>query len=286
MSINKPPRHLNEMPYRCPICTNELLLDSSNKSFHCINNHHFDLAKQGYLNLLPVQHKNSKQPGDSKEMLQARRNFLEAGYFQNLATNLAITIDAYTTELQSIDLLDLGCGEGYYTRQIASFFSDKKELQLYGLDIAKIAVAMAAQKLPLAQFAVASFQRLPYADNFFDLLIRVFAPSNTDELYRVLKPSGLLLTVTPGPRHLWQLKEFIYLEAREHETETPIAIGFQALTSQRLHATITPTAEHRLALLQMTPFAWRANDDAVSAIKERNELSIETDFIITLSKKI
>jgi 23S rRNA (guanine745-N1)-methyltransferase len=274
------------MPYHCPICTNALLLNPSCKSYHCTNNHHFDLAKQGYLNLLPVQHKNSKQPGDSKEMLQARRNFLEAGYFQNLATSLANTIEAHTTELQSINLLDLGCGEGYYSRQITSFFSAKKRLQLYGLDIAKTAVAMAAQKQPIGQFAVASFQRLPYADNYFDLLIRVFAPSNSDELCRVLKPSGLLLTVTPGPRHLWQLKEFIYQEAREHESETNVTIGFQTLTSQRLHSVITPPVEQRMALLQMTPFAWRANVEAVNAIKESNQLSIETDFIISLSKKI
>lgn len=274
------------MPYRCPICTNALLLDASSKSYHCANNHHFDLAKQGYLNLLPVQHKNSKQPGDSKEMLQARRNFLEAGYFQNLATSLAITIDEQTSQLQSINLLDLGCGEGYYSRQIASFFSAKKLLKLYGLDIAKTAVAMAAHKQPFGQFTVASFLRLPYLDDYFDLLLRVFAPSNAEEIYRVLKPSGLLLTVTPGPRHLWQLKELIYQEARTHEIEAELAKGFHTITTQRLHAAITPTVEQRMALLQMTPFSWRANDEAVNAIKESNELSIETDFIITLSKKI
>jgi len=116
-------------------------------------------------------------------------------------------------------------------------------------------------------------------------VLRVFAPSNDDELKRVLKPSGLLLTVTPGPRHLWQLKEFIYADIKEHAPEAVLPQGFERLTEQRISYKITPNPEQRIALLQMTPFAWRANESVQQAIKQVADLEIETDFILTLAIK-
>jgi 23S rRNA (guanine745-N1)-methyltransferase len=158
-------------------------------------------------------------------------------------------------------------------------------MALHGIDIAKYAIAAAAKKQPAAHFIVASSNRLPYPDHYFDVLLKVFAPANDDELNRVLKPSGLLLTVTPGPRHLWQLKEFIYADVREHSLEADLPPTFTRLDSQRLRYEITPDAEQRIALLQMTPFAWRANRSVQHAIREAAELSIEADFILTLAVK-
>jgi 23S rRNA (guanine745-N1)-methyltransferase len=247
--------------------------------YQCQNNHHFDLAKEGYLNLLPVQHKHSGNPGDNKLMMQARREFLEAGYYEPLSN--AITMMIATSHPQH--LLDLGCGEGYYSRKIEDRCSDT--LMLHGLDIAKFAVAAAAKKQPKAQFIVASSNRLPYADQYFDFVLRVFAPSNHLELMRILKANGLLLTVTPGPRHLWQLKEFIYTEVQEHSLESVVPLGFDCIDTQRISYKINPNPEHRLALLQMTPFAWRANESTQHDIKSVANLEIETDFILTLSIK-
>jgi len=265
--------------YLCPICTSSLLLSSSANNYACENNHHFDLAKEGYLNLLPVQFKHSTEPGDNKQMMQARREFLEAGFYEPMAKAVAIMIDAN----QPTHLLDLGCGEGYYSRAIATHCSNS--LMLHGIDIAKFAIAAAAKKQPSALFIVASSNRLPYATQYFDLVLRVFAPSNDDELGRVLKPSGLLLTVTPGPRHLWQLKEFIYAEIIEHALESKTPVGFERIDTQRISYKITPNPQQRIALLQMTPFAWQANERVQQAIKDAAELEIETDFILTLMVK-
>jgi len=265
--------------YLCPLCAAPLPLKPSTKSYICENNHHFDLAKEGYLNLLPVQHKRSGEPGDSKQMMQARREFLEAGYYEPVAKTVAMMVKTS----QPTHLLDIGCGEGYYSRKIAAHCSNL--MMLHGVDIAKFAIRAAAQKQANARFIVASSNRLPYADQYFDFVLRVFAPSNDDELRRILKPSGLLLTVTPGPRHLWQLKELIYAEVREHALENVVPQGFERIDSQRVSYKIAPNPQQRIALLQMTPFAWRANESVRQAIKDAEQLDIETDFILTLAIK-
>jgi len=262
-----------------------LQLHQSGKTYTCQNQHSFDLAKEGYLNLLPVQHKHSKEPGDSKQMMTARREFLEAGFYEPMAKTVAMMINANRTVGQNMRLLDLGCGEGYYSRKIASYCNHHEQIALHGIDIAKFAIAAAAKKQPNARFIVASSNWLPYTDQYFDFVLRVFAPSDDDELKRVLKSSGHLLTVTPGPRHLWQLKEFIYAEVKEHASESLVPQGFERLTTQRISNKITPNPKQRMALLQMTPFAWRANESVQQSLSSVSELEIETDFILTLAIK-
>ncbi|MEQ1530099.1 MAG: 23S rRNA (guanine(745)-N(1))-methyltransferase [Methylococcales bacterium] len=274
------------MPYQCPVCKTPLLLNTNSSSYSCANQHHFDVAKQGYVNLLPVQHKNSKQPGDNKQMLQARREFLEAGYYQAMADNVAKLLAENLSTENSLNLLDLGCGEGYYSRCIARYFADKLNLNVHGIDIAKVAIAAAAKIQPDARFAVAGSHRLPYQDKYFDVLISIFAPANHAEICRVLKANGLLLTVTPGPRHLWQLKEFIYPQVRAHTPTDHIPEGLVKLAALPLHNSIIPSNTHRLALLQMTPFAWRASPEIRQAITDADNLRIETDFILTLWQKL
>ncbi len=269
--------------YVCPICSGPLHSNQSGKSYVCHNQHSFDLAKEGYLNLLPVQHKHSKEPGDSKQMLIARREFLEAGFYEPMAKAVAMMIDANRTKGQGVRLLDLGCGEGYYSRKISFYCNLSEQIILHGVDIAKFAIAAAAKKQPDTRFIVASSNRLPYPDQYFDFVLRVFAPSGDDELKRVLKSSGLLLTVTPGPRHLWQLKEFIYAEVKEHASECLVPQGFERLAAQRISYKITPNSQQRIALLQMTPFAWRASESVQQFLNSVSELEIETDFILTLA---
>lgn len=269
----------------CPICGKFLEADQAGKTFSCLNHHSFDKAKEGYLNLLPVQHKHSKEPGDSKAMLTARREFLESGFYEPMAKAVAMIINTTHEHIQTIRLLDLGCGEGYYSRKIIEFCNNPNTISLHGIDIAKFAIAAAAKKQSEAQFIVASSIRLPYPTGYFDFILRIFAPSDDNELKRVLNSAGYLLTVTPGPRHLRQLKSFIYNEVKDHSLENLVPHDFEQLTTQRISYKITPDANQRIALLQMTPFAWRANENTQLALSSALELEIEVDFILTLSVK-
>lgn len=278
----QPPIEAPNSLYICPVCGEPLQRHPSAKYYACQNQHSYDVAKEGYLNLLPVQYKHSKEPGDSKTMMTARREFLEAGFYEPMAKAVAMMIDAINAQDQPLRLLDLGCGEGYYSRKIAGYCDHSDRIELHGVDIAKFAVAAAAKKQPQARFIVASSNRLPYPEQYFDVVLRVFAPSDDDELKRVLKQVGRLLTVTPGPRHLWQLKQFIYAEVKEHAEESLTPQGFERLAAQRISYKITPNPQQRMALLQMTPFAWQANESAQLALNSVSELEIETDFILTL----
>ena len=109
--------------------------------------------------------------------------------------------------------------------------------------------------------------------------MRIFAPSDTHELKRIIKPSGYLLTATPGPRHLWQLKEQIYSDAKEHTHESEVPEDFELFSSQRVSYKIAPTIEQRMALLEMTPLTWSANEKTKETLSGYSELEIEIDFI-------
>ncbi len=273
------------MSYLCPLCEEPLLPHTSGKEYFCENNHHFDLAKEGYLNLLPVQEKRSKDPGDNRQMIHARNSFLEAGFYSPLARALVEIVDSLKESDQKMKLLDLGCGEGYYSRQIEKLCQNSNQLELHGLDIAKNAIKIAAKKQANARFIVASSNKPPYADHYFDLVFRIYAPSNDQQLKRIIKTDGALLIVTPGPRHLWQLREFIYEKVNEHSLELELPNGFELVNSQRISYKIISDQDERMTLLQMTPFAWRADEDCQKRIHESVELEIEADFVLTLLKE-
>ncbi|PWL00999.1 23S rRNA (guanine745-N1)-methyltransferase [Pantoea allii] len=261
----------------CPLCHFPLSL--TERSWRCENRHQFDQAKEGYVNLLPVQHKGSREPGDSADMMQARREFLQAGYYQPLRDRVVSVLDQHLQQ-PAAQILDIGCGEGYYTGAFADSLAP--EGQVYGLDVAKMAIRLAAKRYPQVLFCVASSQRLPFSDNMLDAVVRIYAPCNEAELSRVIKPGGLLLTVTPGPHHLEQFKALIYREVQLHASEEKVYQGFTQRAQHRLTYPMALTAQAATTLLQMTPFAWRARPEVWQSLAESSQFHCEADFMITL----
>jgi len=179
-------------PWQCPLCGEPLTGDTALK---CGRNHSFDRAKEGYWHLLPVQSMRTKAPGDSKEMVAARRAFLNAGYYGIFGRALGELCLAYgvpTGADAPLHLLDAGCGEGWYDRCIAQAFAQAgRSVQLAGFDIAKPAVRLAAKALPAAKYAVASSFAQPVRTGWADLLLNCFSPFAQEEFRRVLRPGGI-----------------------------------------------------------------------------------------------
>jgi len=262
---------------RCPLCHQPLLQNTQGVA--CVNRHQFDRAKEGYFNLLPVQNKHSREPGDAKEQLQARRQFLRAGFFDPLKIRLQELLPATTSTL-----LDIGCGEGYFT---AGFSEVLPQAQVYGVDIAKAGVRLAAKtaqdKTGLV-YSVASSFDLPLTNESMDVITRIYAPSKDAELYRVIKSGGMLVIVAPGEDHLLGLRARIYKDVRPHALPmTPE--GFAVVEHHRLKSDLR-VKERDLcaALLAMTPFAWRLAPELRDSILS-SELHDTLDFTISVYSK-
>ncbi|HFZ8993152.1 TPA: 23S rRNA (guanine(745)-N(1))-methyltransferase [Citrobacter freundii] len=260
------------MSFSCPLCHQPLA--RVNNSFICPQRHQFDRAKEGYVNLLPVQHKRSRDPGDSAEMMQARREFLEAGHYQPLRDAIVGILTDRLADSEST-VLDIGCGEGYYTHAIADALATGTTL---GLDVAKVAIKAAARRYPQVTFCVASSHRLPFADASMDAIVRIYAPCKADELARVVKPGGWVVTATPGPRHLMELKGLIYDEVRLHAPHSEQLAGFRLQESVALGYPMQLTGHEAVALLQMTPFAWRAKPAVWEQLAACARFDCQTDF--------
>lgn len=238
------------MHFICPLCHASLSLNA--QGLTCGNQHHFDRAREGYFNLLPAQHKNSREPGDAKLQLQARRKFLMADFFAPLLPllNSLIPVSART-------LLDIGCGEGYFTEALRQQMTATSFV--YGIDIAKTGIKLAARSYP-GNYAVASSFALPLVDQSMDVITRIYAPSCDAELQRVLAPQGRVIIVTPGDQHLLRLRQLIYAEVRPHpKPQTPSGMRLLHAEQKRFPLAI-PAGELAHALLQMTPFLWRLSN--------------------------
>lgn len=271
------------MSYQCLICHEPLIL--ANRSWRCSKQHVFDVAKEGYVNLMPVQHKRSKDPGDNQLMMQARRAFLESGHYQPLSAEINALLPIHMNENANV-LLDIGCGEGYYTARLADMLQKlKPDFQIYGLDIAKGAIRSAAKRYKQINFCVASSYRLPFTDNSVDAVLRIYAPCDEQELIRVVADNGLLVTVTPAPEHLKQLKALIYRDIKLHSDKTELLKGFSLVEQRRLSYEMALDSRQSLNLLQMTPFAWRADQSVTQYLQNVEQFVCAADFFISVYKK-
>lgn len=261
----------------CPLC--RATLQTDDKTWRCLNGHAFDVAREGYVNLLPVQHKKSLSPGDTADSVAARRRFLGAGHYQPLQEAVA----ALLRELQPDSLLDLGCGEGYYTQAM------RQEVpSVCGVDIAKPAVQLAARQQKDVTWLVASAALLPFADASLALVSSLFSPLPVAEMLRVLKPNGHVLMVTPAPDHLWQLRQGLFEQVRAHEPDKFLSAfhdDFVLASRQRVEAPLTLTQAALIDLLAMTPYAWKATAERRSVLENNENFQTLAAFDVMLFKR-
>jgi 23S rRNA (guanine745-N1)-methyltransferase len=271
----------------CPACKTALHLQSN--TWRCGNSHSFDQAKEGYVNLLLAQHKNSKSPGDNKDMVLARRAFLQNGHYQRLAQRLAELLQQNMDTramVQPWQFFDAGCGEGYYMASIVTQLkSQGLNVQASGIDISKAAVQQAAKKYKNMQFAVASTFDLPLAAESQHAVMQVFAPASSAQIRRVLTDKGIWLSINPASDHLFELKSMVYDTPQQHSADVNIPEGFRLLEQQNLRFVINlEEPEQRHNLLLMTPFYWSISAEKKQHLAQHLQ-TVTADFSITVLEK-
>ena len=264
----------------CPICKSKLNIDG--KSYACENNHSFDIAKQGYVNLLPVNKKHSDNPGDSKDMVLSRREFLESGYYDCFAEKLAEIIDLIFANSEKIVIADCGCGEGYYDGLLEKL---KIDYELFGFDISKEAVRYAAGKYKKYKYAVGSCFDMPLSDGSFDLALNIFAPMVENEMSRILKKDGYMIYAVPGKRHLMGLKELLYENTYENEEKHTEYDGFDFVDRISVQNEITVGGEMGVNLFKMTPYYFKTELGAEEKIIKNNGFTTQIHFDFLIYRK-
>ena len=262
--------------FRCPVCGGAL--ERGERGYTCPSGHGFDLAKEGYVNLLPANQMHSKTPGDDKEMAAARTRFLDGGWYQPLRDMLCKLTERYGGERS--DLLDAGCGEGYYTAALARAAAARGG-RTAGVDLSKPSVKKASRRCRGAEFAVASVYRLPLADESLDVLVDCFSPLAAEEFCRVLRPGGRFFYVVPGPRHLWELKAVLYDEPYENPEEESAYPGFRYEEIVPVETGFTlPDVGNLHDLFRMTPYYWKTPKAGVERLEKLEKLAVTGQFRI------
>ena len=260
----------------CPKCGKTL--EKRLNTFRCEDGHSFDISKEGYVNLLMPNKKNSLLPGDNKEMVSSREQFLNKDYYAPLKDAISKYIN--DNFKRKVDLLDAGCGTGYYSVHIKQKF--QYVMDILGVDISKFAVQKAAKKDKEELFIVSSIFDLPIKDKSFDIILNIFSPKAIESFNRVLKDNGVLIQVMPGKMHLIELKELLYKE-KTYENEVEFEYGnFKLKDNFEVSYKINVDKEDLIHLFTMTPYLYKTKLEDIKALDSVDRLDITIDFVVVI----
>ncbi|MCU4674263.1 methyltransferase domain-containing protein [Catenovulum sp. 2E275] len=263
----------------CPLDATPLT--KNDNSWQCLHNHQFDIARQGYVNLLPVQNKRSKSPGDTKEMVNARRDYLATQAYQPISDKLNELIIESFPYKTNLSILDAGCGEGYYLARLNKALTHQhKTAQLYGLDIAKFAIQAAAKTDKNSFYLVASNRAIPLADASLDSIYCAFGFPVFEEFAKKLTHDGQLILVESGADHLIELRKLIYPSIKPYQVNPyPQAeiSGFKPSKQDNVKYQITLDKSALANLLLMTPHIHKASKEKQQALAQLDQLTLTID---------
>ncbi len=259
----------------CPLCGAPL--HQEKPVWQCQNRHAFDVGRQGHVNLLPVTQKHSLHPGDTKEQVAARRTFLEAGYYAPIAH--AVCEAAKNHGVSHPQILDVGCGEGYYGAQVAQ----ATQGSLVGLDISKDAVRLAAGRYKDSTWLCGTASHLPFRDHTFPVVLSMFALTVAQEFRRVLTKDGIYIQVLAAEDHLLGLKSVIYPELLHREKDSvPELPGFTLEESRRVRFSFRAEGSQIQNLLSMTPHLFRISKEGAKRLEELDALEDTASAVVNV----
>lgn len=257
----------------CPVCSEPLCVCAH--TMRCNRGHCFDIAKEGYVNLLRSS-KSGDRIGDDKFSARSRRDFLNKGYYAPLRNALC---RLFADRQGSV--LDICCGEGYYT----SALGENPNLQVFGFDISREMVRLAAKRGKGTYF-VANMASIPVCDSSFDYATHLFAPFNEKEFARVLKPGGSLYTVIPGANHLFGLKQALYDTPYRNDEMLPKTELLQLVGTQKIAADIElATPEDIESVFRMTPYYFHTSQTDREKLASYDRLYTPIEFVIAHFRK-
>ena len=261
----------------CPVCGQPLT--GEEKRWRCASRHSYDVAKEGYVNL-SLSSRKGDDIGDNKDMARSRRDFLNKGYFEPLAIAVTDCLSEYSARGDTV--LDICCGEGYYT----AYASERTERSFYGFDLSKNMVRLAAKRKCAADFFVANIASIPIRDKAVDAAFHLFAPFHAREFRRVLADDGVLLTAIPGRDHLLGPKELLYDEPYLNDEKEPDTDGFKIAERIRVKDEITLTAHEDVSsLFRMTPYYYHTPTAGMDRLSGCDRLTTPIDFVILVLRK-
>ncbi|MEE8392014.1 MAG: methyltransferase domain-containing protein [Anaerolineae bacterium] len=280
-------------PLICPVC--EAHLVQVDNTLKCSQAHSFDVAREGYVNLLLAGRKRPKVMGDTRDMLRARRDFLDRGFYGPLSDAINARVCTHLTSPSHDDasfpicIADVGCGEGYYLSRLKRHLDHQlgRGVRYLGMDISKEAARMAAKRHAEIRFIVANVNRkVLFSNNSVQVVTNIFAPRNTVEFGRVIAQDGLLLIVIPGPRHLENLRSELNLlslsiepDKQRHVIEQ-FAGAFRKVGEHTVAYEMHLTGKDLLDLVQMTPNYWHSSSETWDNVKAIESVQTEAHFII------
>lgn len=276
------------MQLTCPVCKSELIQQA--KNLRCENNHSFDAAKQGYWNLLLAHKKRSKDPGDNPEMVQARRDFLEQGFYQQLSDRINLIALESIKDIPEPNILDMGCGEGYYTARLSDALKTTGNIHadITGLDISKHAVKAACKKDKTTTWLVASGADIPLPEQSLDLQLVLFSRLMPEAFAKPMKPGSTLIVAWPGEQHLIELRNLIYKEIKTSHFNPVTTLNdcFELLNQETVNYTFTLDSSDQIStLLTMTPHSQRLPLEAKTRICQQEQLTLTLDVNLGVFKR-
>lgn len=272
----------------CPVCGANMNLNEGG-SLCCCNQHSFDLARQGYVNLLVGKMRTSKY---DQTLFSARHELHRTGFFNKLIFTLASAISAHVNLCtgEQLAILDAGCGEGSHLAQLVEQIKVSGQPVIgVGLDIAKDGVRLAAATHSDLLWCVADLARSPLQASQFDVVLNVLSPANYAEFQRLLCPRGIVIKVVPGADYLQELRKALYANSdkesyQNEDSREQFSQHFELLAEQQINYQQKLTAASLEQLLQMTPLAWSAKPAAIEAVRQNGLNQITVDLAIMIGR--
>ena len=281
--INAQVMESNSHVFRCPICSSGMVMVDKSQLV-CLDNHSFDLSKNGYINLAPQAHVTKYD----KTLFEARKTVMSSGFFNPVLEYITAIASEHLEGREQAFILDAGCGEGTHLSAILSQLPG--DTIGAGIDLAKEGITAASKEYPGSIWSVADLANCPFQANQFDVILNILSPANYAEFTRLLKSDGLFIKAVPESGYLKELRAIFYEEGERKDDSDPVVRfkeHFDSVTTKRL-TYLFPLAPALLApLIRMTPLTWGASNEKIEEALGTAIENITIDFtIITGVKRV